>query len=120
MIRNGIDLVEINRFESLNPRIMGRFIQRVFTPLEIEICAGRFDRLAGRFAAKEAVAKTLGTGLRGFAWQDIEIGQGQQGEPELRLHGEAKQIAIDLGIQNWSISISHGKELAIAMVIGYS
>jgi holo-[acyl-carrier protein] synthase len=116
-IRNGVDLVEINRFEQIDPRILKRFINRVFTILEQEICRDRMASYAGRFAAKEAVAKTLGTGIGEIKWQDIEILKGSQGEPLLVLHDKALIKANELGLSNWSLSISHGKQIAIAFVI---
>jgi phosphopantetheine--protein transferase-like protein len=76
--------------------------------------------LAGRFAAKEAVSKTLGTGIGIIRWKDIEILRGELGEPILVLHGKAQQIAQDKQLENWAISISHGKEIAIAFVIATS
>lgn len=114
MITNGIDLVEISRFENLNPKIFARFVERVFTLNERNICEGSFHRLAGRFAAKEAVAKALKTGIGEVHWKDIEILQGDQGEPLLILHNRALEISTQLGFQQWSLSISHGKEIAIA------
>ncbi len=117
MFLNGVDLVEIHRFKDINPRIFARFIQRVYTPAERELCAGNFNCLAGRFAAKEAVAKALGTGIGLIRWQDIEILRGESGEPVLHLHNRAAEIARDKEITNWALSISHGKELAIAFVI---
>lgn len=116
-IRNGVDLVEINRFEQIDPRILKRFINRVFTIREQEICRDRMASYAGRFAAKEAVAKTLGTGIGEIKWQDIEILKGSQGEPLLVLHEKALIKANELGLSNWSLSISHGKQIAIAFVI---
>ncbi len=117
MIYNGIDLVEISRFETLNPRIFKRFVERVFTMNERIICEGSFHRLAGRFAAKEAVAKALQTGIGEVHWKDIEILRGDQGEPLLHLHNRALQISEELGIRQWSLSISHGKEIAIASYV---
>ena len=117
MIWNGVDLVEIHRFEDLNPRILSRFINRVYTPAEQEICATRMSSFAGRFAAKEAVAKVLGTGIGEVRWQDIEILRKANGEPFIQLHNKAKECAEKLGIKEWSLSISHGKNLAIAFVI---
>jgi holo-[acyl-carrier protein] synthase len=116
-MRNGVDLVEIYRFVELDPKIRLRFIRRVFTNAEQEICKDRMASYAGRFAAKEAVAKTLGTGIGEIRWQDIEILKGDQGEPLLVLHGKAFLRSESLGLTNWSLSISHGKEIAIAFVI---
>jgi len=120
MIRNGVDLVEISRFENLNPKIFVRFIERVYTDAEKEICENRFICLAGRFAAKEAVSKALGTGIGIIRWKDIEILRGNLGEPILILHNKAHEIAKENNLTHWSISISHGKEIAIAFVIASS
>ncbi len=116
-IRNGVDLVEINRFEEIDPKILKRFINRVFTISEQEICRERMASYAGRFAAKEAVAKTLGTGIGEIKWKDIEILRGSLGEPVLVLHENALTISKELGLSDWSLSISHGKQIAIAFVI---
>ncbi len=120
MICNGVDLVEISRFENLDPKIFVRFVNRVYTEAEKAICEDRFICLAGRFAAKEAVSKALGTGIGIIRWKDIEILRGELGEPVLVLHGKAQQIAKDKQLSNWAISISHGKEIAIAFVIATS
>jgi holo-[acyl-carrier protein] synthase len=117
MIRNGVDLIEIDRLENINPKIRERFINRVFTDQEKLICGNNYSCYSGRFAAKEAVAKALGTGIGEIHWKDIEILKGKQGQPVINLHGKAKEKEIELGIINWSISISHGRSMAIAFVI---
>lgn len=117
MLRNGVDVIEIIRLEQINPRIRERFINRVFTDLEKEICKNNNARLAGRFAAKEAVSKVLGTGIDEIHWKDIEILQGSNGEPLLQLHRKAKEKEIELGIIQWALSISHSRTIAIAFVI---
>ncbi|HSM25337.1 MAG TPA: holo-ACP synthase [Anaerolineaceae bacterium] len=117
MLRNGVDIIEINRLEDLNPRIRERFINRVFTEQEKEICKGSFARLAGRFAAKEAVSKVLGTGIDEIHWKDIEILQGINGEPILQLHNKAKEKEVALEVNHWALSISHSRTVAIAFVI---
>lgn len=116
-LRTGIDLIEIHRLEALNPNIRERFIRRVFTDNEIQDCGGSSARLAGRFAAKEAVAKALGTGIGQVTWQDIEVRQGPRGEPVLELHGAARQMAEDLRLSEWSISISHSHTHAVAVAV---
>jgi holo-[acyl-carrier protein] synthase len=115
ILRTGIDLIEIERLERLNPAIRQRFLQRVFTRQELEDSRDRWATLAGRFAAKEAVAKALGCGIGPISWKDIEVRQGEQGEPMLELHGEARRIAKEAGLQVWSISISHTRTYAVAM-----
>lgn len=116
-LRTGIDIVEIHRLEEINPAIRARFIQRVYTALEQELARGSSPSLAGRFAAKEAVSKALGTGIGRVHWQDIEIRRGPAGEPLLELHGRAKEVADRLGLTAWSVSISHGWDYAVAVAV---
>ena len=113
----GVDLVKIERFQKLNPAIQARFIQRVYTAAEIKLCDHREERLAGRFAAKEAVAKALGCGIGPVHWQDIEITADEQSQPQLVLHGLAAETAHSLGLSLWSISITHTQEYAMAFVV---
>lgn len=117
-LRTGIDLVEISRLENLNPAIRKRFLERVFTPVELAEAQGRWDTLSGRFAAKEAVVKALGCGIGPVTWQEVEILRGEQGEPVLILHGEAQRRAGALHLSAWSISISHTRAYAVAMAVG--
>ncbi|HMN59684.1 MAG TPA: holo-ACP synthase, partial [Anaerolinea sp.] len=93
ILRSGVDIVEIQRLDEVNPAIRARFIRRVFTENEVELARGSSASLAGRFAAKEAVSKALGTGIGWVAWRDIEILRGKAGEPLLELHGRALQVA---------------------------
>lgn len=116
-LRTGVDVVEIDRFERLNPNIKPRFLKRVFTPQELENCHNFTASLAGRFAVKEAVAKALQTGIGPVSWQEIETVEGPAGEPQLVLHGEAARLAESLGLHTWSISISHTSTLALAVAI---
>ncbi len=119
IIRSGVDIVEIDRFDKQSPEIRTRFFRRVFTARELALIKTNASA-AGRFAAKEAVAKALGCGIGTVSWHDIEILSGASGEPTLILHGEAQTIADDLQLQNWSVSISHSKSHAIgfAVVLG--
>lgn len=117
MLRNGVDIIEIDRLVQIQPGIRARFINRVFTESEKEICGDNNACYAGRFAAKEAVSKVLGTGIGQIRWQDIEILRGDAGEPVLVLHANAKIKEIEIGIQTWAISISHSRSIAIAFVI---
>jgi holo-[acyl-carrier protein] synthase len=117
MLRTGIDLVEISRFEELNPAIRERFFQRVFTPQELREAQGLMPSLAGRFAAKEAVAKALGCGIGPVAWREIEIREGSLGEPVLELHGAARLLADQYGLVEWAISISHTRAQAAAVAV---
>ena len=117
ILRSGVDIVEIQRLDEVNPAIRARFIRRVFTENEVELARGSSASLAGRFAAKEAVSKALGTGIGWVAWRDIEILRGKAGEPLLELHGRALQVAEHVGLQNWSVSISHGRAYAVATAV---
>lgn len=117
ILRSGVDLIEITRLEQLNPTIRDRFLQRVFTPVELEENIGRISSLAGRFAAKEAVAKVLGCGIGPVAWKEIEILRGEHGQPVLKLHGNAQKIADAQGLTIWSISISHTRQHALAFAV---
>ncbi len=119
-IRSGIDLVEIERQETLDPAIRARFLERVFTPREREEAGASYASLAGRFAVKEAVAKALGCGIGVLGWQSIEILRGPQGEPILALHGKAQEMAAALGLEEWSISISHTRTHAVGLAVAVS
>lgn len=116
-LATGIDLIEISRFAAIDPAIRGRFIQRVFTPAEQLECAGRDERLAGKFAAKEAVAKALGSGIGQVGWQEIIILEDPSGQPVLELAGTAGQVADAQQLTDWSISITHTHELAAAIAV---
>lgn len=116
-LRTGVDLIEISRLEQVNPAIRKRFLARVFTPLELEQVGQSYASLSGRFAAKEAVSKALGTGIGFVHWQDIEIRRGKAGEPVLFLHGNARLIAEQLGLTTWSVSITHDRSNAVAFVV---
>jgi len=112
----GVDIIEIERVEKAVNR-SPRFIQRIFTEEEIhyfEMKNMKIESIAGNFAAKEAVMKTLGTGLRGFQWTDIEIVRNEFGKPEVRLYNEALRIAESQDIKQIMISISHCKTYAVA------
>lgn len=119
LIYSGVDLVEIPRIAAAIHRHPDRFLQRVFTPREVAQCRGRTESLAARFAAKEAAAKALGTGIwrRGIQWTDIEITRGESGAPTLALHGAAHTRAVELGWDSWSVSLSHDRGQAIAFVV---
>ena len=117
MLRNGVDIIDIERLENVSPEIRARFINRVYTESEKEICGNNYACFAGRFAAKEAVSKVLGTGIGEIRWKDIEILRGGEGQPIIKLHANAKIKENELGIQHWSISISHSRTMAIAFVV---
>jgi holo-[acyl-carrier protein] synthase len=116
-LRTGIDIIEIRRLEEINPAIRARFIQRVYTEAEQALTHGSYPSLVGRFAAKEAVSKALGTGIGRVHWRDIEILRGPWGEPVLQLHGLAQEVADRLGLVEWSVSISHDRTHAIAVAV---
>jgi holo-[acyl-carrier protein] synthase len=120
----GVDLVEIARVKRILARHDDRFLARVFTPQEIRYCRSRPAELAARFAAKEAVAKALGVGVRmmareGIDWRDAEIVGDHRGKPLLKLHGRAAQRAQALNLTEWEVSLSHTRELAIAFVVAH-
>jgi holo-[acyl-carrier protein] synthase len=117
MLRVGVDMIEVERIARSLERYGDKFYSRFFTDNERQICAGQPMRLAARFAAKEAVAKALGTGIGDVRWVEIEIDCGERGRPVLRLHGNAARIAAELGLTNWDISLSHTHEHAIAFVV---
>lgn len=116
-LRSGIDIIEISRLDEVNPVIRQRFIQRVYTATEIAQARDRTEALAGLFAAKEAVSKALGTGIGRVHWQDIEILHLASGQPEVKLHGQAKIVAEQSGLFAWSISISHDRDKVVAMAV---
>ena len=121
IVAHGIDLVDCPRIEAMIERHGERFIKRVFTAAEqayAEANKNGIEKLAGRFAAKEAVLKLMGTGWRGkIAWTDIEIINNSSGQPEVGLDGEVKKIANKLGIRHISVSITHTANFAIASAV---
>jgi holo-[acyl-carrier protein] synthase len=121
IIGHGVDLVEVARIRAALDRHGDRFANRIFTPGE-RLQAGngplRVQFLAGRFAAKEAVMKALGTGwARGVSWTDIDVRRLPSGKPEIVLQGKCKEIADGLGIGRWEISITHTDGHAAASVL---
>lgn len=117
MIRCGVDIIEIERLSQIKPEIKKRFLQRVFTDLELKQAKGRDESLSGIFAAKEAVSKALGTGIGLVGWKEIEIIHSPIGNPGLVLYGNAKNIAEEIGLVEWSVSISHDKDKAIGIAV---
>jgi holo-[acyl-carrier protein] synthase len=117
----GVDIAEINRMEAAITRHGKPFLDRIFTPAEIAYCErhrNRFERYAGRFAAKEATMKALGTGwARGVRWVDIEVTRLPTGQPTLTLHGKTREHAERLGMRRASLSITHSGNTAFAQVI---
>jgi len=117
MVRSGVDIIEIDRIDRAILRHGARFFNRFFTPQELIDSGGRTPALAARFAAKEAVAKALGTGIGDVGWREIEIVNGPQRRPLLRLHGRAQQRAEWLGLVSWAVSLSHTHEHAVAVAV---
>ena len=121
VIGNGIDIVECERIKSLIDRHGQRFLERIFTEAELKYCLNRkrkWEHLAGRFAAKEAILKVIGTGWRDkISWRDMEIINDTAGKPEVKLTGRTAEIANRLGIRKILLSISHTETYAIASAI---
>ena len=123
-IAHGIDTVNISRIEDMVAKHGEHFLERVFTNREIAYAGTnkkRFERLAGRFAAKEAVLKLLGTGLRGkMKWTDIEVSNDYLGKPAVQLSGEVQIVAEKNGIEQIALSITHTSEIAMASVVAFA
>lgn len=121
IIAHGIDLVDCPRIEQMVERHGDRFVNRVFTAAERAYASknkNEMEKLAGRFAAKEAILKLMGTGWRGkIAWTDIEVINNAVGQPEVTLSGEVRKIADGLGIEHISVSITHTANFAIASAV---
>lgn len=117
----GTDLIEIERIERSVARFGERFLERVFTPGEIAYChakKGSAESFAARFAAKEAGAKALGTGIsRGVSWKEFEVKRKPGQRPELHLSGRAAEIASELGVRRMSLSLTHSREMSMAVVV---
>ena len=117
----GTDLMEIARIERSLERFGEAFVERVFTPGEVAYCRRKknaAESFAARFAAKEAGAKALGTGIsRGVSWREFEVRRAPGQRPELHLSGRAEEIARGLGVKRLSLSLTHSRELSMAVVI---
>lgn len=116
-LATGVDLIEIARVEEVIARHGKHYLERVFTPAELEQCGRRAESLAGRFAAKEAAVKALGCGIGEVSWKEVEILGDDQNAPVLKLYGVAEQKAKDLGLDTWSVSISHSQSHCVAFVV---
>ena len=114
----GVDIIEIERIEMAITRWGERFLKRVYTEREADLCQNRVASLAARFAAKEAATKALGISMRGLSWQEIETLADSYGKPVVYLHGKAQSRAEEIGLKELSVSLSHSRGLAIASVIG--
>ena len=122
MLTTGVDMVYIPRVENALKRYGARFIERVFTMREVAASHGYAHELAARFAAKEAVAKALGVGMRvmspfGVRWHEVETLRDMLGKPIVVLSGRAAERAQELDITEWAVSLSHEREYAIAFVV---
>ena len=115
----GIDIIETARIKGVLERHDQRFLGRVYTEWERMYCRRNVLHLAGRWAAKEAVSKVLGLGVRGVGWREIEIRRTPYGQPTVTLHGRAEARRRALGLQQpLSVSISHIRDLAVAVAVG--
>jgi holo-[acyl-carrier protein] synthase len=121
IVGSGVDMIEIARIADVLARYGDRFCQRIYLPGEIRYCRSKkngAESFAARFAAKEAAAKALGTGIQhGVAWRDIEVVRAQSGRPTLLFHGRAAAVAGKLGVRNAVISLTHSRTQALAQVI---
>jgi holo-[acyl-carrier protein] synthase len=117
----GTDLTEIGRVERSIARFGERFLERIYTPGEIAYCSSKknfAESFAARFAAKEAGAKALGTGIsHGVSWKEFEVTREPTGKPGLRLHGRAAELARGLGVTRISLSLTHTRAMAMAVVV---
>jgi holo-[acyl-carrier protein] synthase len=114
----GIDIIKVERIRHSLARFGARFSNRVLTPGEQRYVRDRPETFAGRWAAKEAVSKVLGLGVRGIGWRDIEIERMPTGQPAVRLHGRAAGRAEQLGMERIAVSITHESDYAVAIAFG--
>jgi holo-[acyl-carrier protein] synthase len=121
IVGTGVDIAEVPRIAASVERFGNRFLTRVFTQNELKYClskANAAERLAARFAAKEAGMKAIGTGLHfGVTWQNVEVVRAPGGRPGIRFSGKAAEFAAQLGCKNVHLSITHTKEQALAFVV---
>ncbi len=120
MLVTGVDIIEIERVERVYAQYGERFLRRIYTEGEAAYCRGRAPQLASRFAAKEAVMKLLGTGVRGVHWRDIEVVRRRGQAPSIRLTGTAKLRAELIGLTDIALSLSHSRKYAVASAVGES
>jgi holo-[acyl-carrier protein] synthase len=114
----GIDIIKVDRIRASIERFGERFSKRVLTTSEQRYVRMRPETFAGRWAAKEAVSKVLGLGVRGIGWKDIEVERLPTGQPSVRLHGRAAARAEQLGMERIALSISHESDYAVAIAFG--
>ncbi len=117
----GTDIIECDRIDRMVQRHGDHFVQRVYTAEEVRYCSSHRcadQHYAGRWAAKEAVLKAIGTGwISGITWQDVEVANEASGRPIVRLHGGAAKVASELGVTEIQISITHCKSHAVAFAV---
>jgi holo-[acyl-carrier protein] synthase len=118
MAEVGVDIIETARIRRVLDKFGDRFLRRVYTEWERGYCRNNVLHLAGRWAAKEAVSKVLGLGVRGVGWREIEILRTPLGQPIVKLHGNAERRRERLGLGAMTVSISHIRELAVAAAVG--
>lgn len=114
----GVDMIETERVAQSVTRFGDRFLKRVYTERELAYCRGQITSLAARWAAKEATAKALGTGIGDVSWREIEVINQANQRPTIQLHGAAAALAEQLGLSGFAVSLSHTQEYAIAFVVG--
>jgi len=114
----GIDIIKVERIRAALERFGPRFAKRVLTDAEQRYVRDRPETMAGRWAAKEAVSKVLGLGVRGIGWRDIEVERLPTGQPAVRLHGRAAARAEQLGMERIAVSITHESDYAVAIAFG--
>ena len=114
----GIDIIKVERIRATLERFGARFSSRVLTPAEAAYVRDRAETFAGRWAAKEAISKVLGLGVRGVGWREIEIVRLPTGQPSVRLSGRAQRRADQLGMVRIAVSISHERDYAVAVAFG--
>ena len=115
----GVDLVDIDRIVAVLRRFPDRFRTRVLTDAEARYCGRKAERIAGRWAAKEAISKVLGLGVRGVGWREIEILPNWAGAPQVTLHARAAARAAALKLEDVTVSISHERRTAVAVAIAH-
>lgn len=118
----GVDVVELGRLRQVVDRFGDRFLARIYTEEELVYARRRLPELAARFAAKEAVSKALGVGMRhlnpqGIGWHEVEVLSERGGKPVLRLTGRARELAEEQGLHEWAVSLSHERDRALAFVV---
>lgn len=118
MLTTGVDIIEIDRIQTVLERWGQRFLHRIYTEGEISYCRGRAPNLAARFAAKEATMKALGTGTKGVGWREIEVVRKESGAPAICLYGRAQLRAKKMGVMELALSLSHSRDYAVAFVTG--